>query len=270
VILSMAMIVLGTGASVLAVILVRRKAPPGGHLGAIPAASGIFGVVGTGFAVLLAFVIFSAFDSYHAARQYVGTESVALRQLSSTAAFFPPADRDTLQAQLICYGRAVVQDEWPRMQQGQESALAGQWLVRMDQTVQAMPLQNDKEIAALSNWFSQNQQRQEGRRGRLAESTAFVPGFVWFLLLVLVVVTMGYACLFADPEVEPLGQVAGAVALAATLVAGLALVWVLDRPFNDRGAAIGPARMQAVVQTMEAGYASSTPLPCGPSGQPTS
>ena len=77
-----------------------------------------------------------------------------------------PADRDEVQASLICYGRAVVHDEWPRMRDGQESARAARWLGRMDATVRAATLTTDKEIAALGNGFTQNEQRQEGRRGR--------------------------------------------------------------------------------------------------------
>ena len=55
-----------------------------------------------------------------------------------------------------------------------------------------------------------------------------------------------------------LPQVATVIGVAASLGAGLTLVWILDRPFNDRGAAIPPTRMTATVQTMEQAYGSST------------
>jgi hypothetical protein len=76
--------------------------------------------------------------------------------------------------------------------------------------------------------------------------------------------------LFADPDVPLLPQTATVIGVAASLVAGLTLVWTLDRPFNDRGAAIAPTRMTATVQTMEQAYGLGTkPLPCDAGGQPT-
>ena len=77
-----------------------------------PIAGDVFGVVGTGFAVILAFVIFTAFESYATAREDAGIESVATRQMYSLARFFPAESRDALEGGFICYSRAVVNDEW--------------------------------------------------------------------------------------------------------------------------------------------------------------
>ena len=268
---SLTFIILGTAAAVATLYLVRRfLAPSGSYFRSLPAAPDIFGVVGTSFAVLLAFVIFSTFDSYHNARESAGTESVAVRQLFSTAEFFPSADRDALQRELICYGRSVVHDEWPRMAEGGESPAVVHWLDQMDDSVQTIPVDDHRAGAALHNWFAQSQARQEGRRGRIAEAAPFVPGFVWGVLIALLVLVVAVQILFADPDVPLLPQTATVIGVAASLVAGLTLVWILDRPFNDRGAAIAPTRMTATVQTMEQAYGSGAkPLPCDAGGQPT-
>jgi hypothetical protein len=91
------------------------------------------------------------------------------------------------------------------------------------------------------------------------------------VLIALLVLVVAVQVLFADPDVPLLPQAATVIGVAASLVAGLTLVWILDRPFNDRGATIPPTRMTATVQTMEQACGSSTkPLPSDANGQPTS
>ena len=62
-----------------------------------PIARDVLGVIGTGFMVLLAFAIFTAFESYQRARDEAGVESVATRQMESLTAFFPQQSRIQMQ-----------------------------------------------------------------------------------------------------------------------------------------------------------------------------
>jgi len=63
---------------------------------------------------------------------------------------------------------------------------------------------------------------------------------VWGVLIALLVLVVAVQVLFAGPDMPLLPQAATVIGVAASLVAGLTLVWILDRPFNDRGAAIPP------------------------------
>jgi hypothetical protein len=60
--------------------------------------------------VLLAFVIFLAFESYGNAREQAGQEAVAVAGLFQTAQLFAPLERRRLQGDLVCYARSVVKD----------------------------------------------------------------------------------------------------------------------------------------------------------------
>jgi hypothetical protein len=54
-----------------------------------------------------------------------------------------------------------------------------------------------------------------------------------------------------------------------TVFAALALIWTLDRAFNDRGAAISPARVSITIQTMTGDFGSAAAhLPCDAAGVP--
>ena len=61
-------IVAATAVAVAAMLLVRRRAPEGSYFADSDRAAGIFGVLATGFSVLLGFLIFLGFESYDASR----------------------------------------------------------------------------------------------------------------------------------------------------------------------------------------------------------
>lgn len=85
-------------------------------------------VAGTSFAVLLAFLILSASQTYTTAKTGAATEANAVLQMSRDADLFPASQSDQLRSDFICYGRAVVNYEWPAMSHGQSSPLVDYWI----------------------------------------------------------------------------------------------------------------------------------------------
>ena len=83
-------------------------------------ASGVFGVLATGFSVLLGFILFLAFTSYDQSRTGAGRARRSSSCSRSSSAALPAAAAAALTGQLLCYGRSVVHDEWPRMEDGTE------------------------------------------------------------------------------------------------------------------------------------------------------
>src|SRR5512132_1910537 len=114
--------------AVTATLLVRRRAPEGGWFTDLPRSAGSLSVIGTMFAVMLAFVILFSLQSYQRAREGASIEAVAVTELGNVASFFPPPTSDRLHGELVCYARAVIHDEWPAMQNGQSSALVESWV----------------------------------------------------------------------------------------------------------------------------------------------
>ncbi len=68
IVIAVLIVVVVTAVAVAAMLLVRRNAPDGSYFHDGDRAAGVFGVLATGFAVLLGFVVFLAFASYDAAR----------------------------------------------------------------------------------------------------------------------------------------------------------------------------------------------------------
>ena len=66
-----------------------RRAPEGSYFADGDRAAGVFGVLATGFSVLLGFIVFLAFTSYDQSRSGAETEAQVVVQQIETAQFFP-------------------------------------------------------------------------------------------------------------------------------------------------------------------------------------
>jgi hypothetical protein len=232
-------------------LVVRRFAPAGGFFTDSDRAAGVFGVVGTGFAVLLAFVIFLAFSSYDRAREKASTEAVAISQLFRTAKVFSSGPRQQLHGELVCYARAVIHDEWKTMRHERASPVVDAWLTRIERTVDGIEPRSDAQRVAYDHWFDQSAERREGRRGRLAEAQPLVPSLVWLALVLGGTLVVAYMGFYADPAEPAVVQAMMIGAVTAMVVAGMLVVRFLDRPYENASGSIKPTAMTLTLQQME-------------------
>src|SRR4051812_35129697 len=85
-----------------ALLLVRRTAPDGGYFNDGDRAAGVFGVLATGFSVLLGFVVFLAFTSFDASRTGAEAEALVVAQQVETAQKMPASSAGDLTGELVC------------------------------------------------------------------------------------------------------------------------------------------------------------------------
>jgi hypothetical protein len=119
-----------TAVTVAAMLLVRRRAPEGSYFSDGDRASGVFGVLATGFSVLLGFIVFLAFSSYDQSRTGAETEALVVSQQVETAQFLPASVRPEVTGQVICYARSIVGVEWKRMEAGTQGDAINPWRLR--------------------------------------------------------------------------------------------------------------------------------------------
>jgi hypothetical protein len=124
--------------AVAVMLVVRRRAPEGSYFSDGDRASGVFGALATGFSVLLGFIVFLAFSSYDESKTGAETEALVVVQQFETAQFLPPAAGRQLGGELICYGRSVVGQEWPRMQTRAETGAVNPWGLAMFRTMKGV------------------------------------------------------------------------------------------------------------------------------------
>ena len=171
-----------TALAVTAMLLVRRRAPEGSYFEDGDRAAGVFGVLATGFAVLLGFVVFLAFESYDTSRSGAEAEAQIVLQQFETAQFLPAAVRGRFSGELVCYARNVVHQEWPRMESGTLSDGYNPWSVAMFRTLKTVEPRSASEQAAYGKWLDQRTDRESARADRTHGAEGVIPTPLWIVL----------------------------------------------------------------------------------------
>jgi hypothetical protein len=165
----------------------------------------------------------------------------------------------------------VIHDAWPAMQEGESSALVNDWGTRFRQ--QALQTEGDTFVqrASFRQLLTEQDQRIEGRRTRLAEAVRTVPEPMWLVLLLGAFLTIGWVILGSSRRGAFLVQAAVVASVAAMVASVLFLVWFLDHPFANESGSITPIEMEHVLETVaheaEGQHVEVAP-PCTPEGDP--
>lgn len=267
-----ALIVFGASAGMIAAILrVRRRAPEGGYFNDGDRASGVFGVLATGFALLLGFVIFLAFTKYDGSRAGAEAEALAVIQLFETTQLMPPGAGTQLAGEVECYARSVVDLEWPAMEAGRGLEAINPWGLSMLRTLQTVEPATAAEQSAYDSWLAQTSTRQEARRDRLHAAEGVVPQPMWIVLLLSALLVLVYLLFFADSGERAVVQGLLAGSVTAVVVSSLLVLSSLNRPYDVDVGGIRPVAMQRSLEIIGSARVAldlAEPLPCDAVGQP--
>lgn len=230
--------------AVAAILAARRRAPEGSHFNDGDRAAGVFGVLATGFALLLGLVIVLAFDSYDQSRSGAETEALLVSQQHETALLLPKEDRAEMSGALVCYARYVVAQEWPRMERGTEGERLNPWSVELFRTIRRIDPQTPAEQAAYAKWLDQRSDLEVARAERLHGSSGVIPVPLWFVLLASGLLIVLFMLLFADSGEPWFIQAILIGSVVLVIVSSLLLIAVLDEPFSRGFGGIRPKAME--------------------------
>ena len=230
--------------AVTAMLLVRRYAPEGSYFTDGDRASGVFGVIATGFSVLLGFIVFLAFTSYDQSRSGAESEARLVVQQVETAQFFSPSASGTLTGQLVCYGRFVVHQEWPQMRAGTGADSLNPWNVAMFRTLKTVQPQSDTEQSAYDHWIEQTTDREQARQDRVHSASGVIPPSLWIVLLFISAIVFAYMLCFADPGEGVVSQAMLMGAVISVITVLLLLLVTLNRPYQSGVGGLKPDAME--------------------------
>jgi hypothetical protein len=268
----LALLIIGvtTAVSVAAMLLVRRRAPDGSFFADGDRAAGGFGVLATGFSVLLGLIVFLAFTSYDNSRSGAEAEAIAVRQQFELAQFLPADVRADLADDLVCYGRSIVHVEWPALEGGTEEEVANPWTLTMFRVLQTTDPRTSAQQVAYDHWFDHTDDREQGRSDRIHGAVGIIPGPLWFVLLFVAVVIFAYALFFADSGERAKSQAMLMGSVVAVLAALLLLIQFLDDPYRGGFGGLQPVAMERTLGILEQerGLIGETgALPCDADGK---
>jgi hypothetical protein len=270
-VLAVLIIGVATAVSVAAMLLVRRRAPDGSFFADGDRAAGGFGVLATGFSVLLGLIVFLAFTSYDNSRSGAEAEAIAVRQQFELAQFLPADVRADLADDLVCYGRSIVHVEWPALEAGTEEEVANPWTLTMFRVLQTTDPRTNAQQVAYDHWFDHTDDREQGRSDRIHGAVGIIPGPLWFVLLFVAVVIFAYALFFADSGERAKSQAMLMGSVVAVLAALLLLIQFLDDPYRGGFGGLQPVAMERTLGILEQerGLIGDTgALPCDAEGKP--
>jgi hypothetical protein len=266
------LIVVGaTSVAIAAMLLVRRNAPDGSYFNDGDRAAGVFGVLATGFAVLLGFVVFLAFTSYDAARAGAEAEAVVVAQQVETAQFFPPSVAPKLTSELVCYARSVAGVQWERMESGTLGEQVNPWGVELFRTLRTVEPDTATEQSAYDEWLDQTSAREEARSDRIHGAVGVIPTPLWLVLFFSAGLIFVYMLFFADSGERALVQALLMGTVVAVITSMLLLLNFLDNPFHKDIGGLRPVAMERTLEIIdqELTFAGQdAPPPCDASGNP--
>jgi hypothetical protein len=219
-------------ATVSAMLLVRRRAPEGSYFSDGDRASGVFGVLATGFSVLLGFIIFLAFTSYDQSRSGA---------------------------------------EWERMEAGTQGDAINPWGVELFRTLQDVEPTSATEQSAYDKWLDQTSAREEARLDRIHGAVGVIPTPLWIVLFFISGVIFVYMLFFADRGERAVTQALLMGSVTAVIVLMLLLLSSLDNPFRSGVGGLRPVAMErSLTITDEAlgAVGSNVRIPCDAEGNP--
>lgn len=264
------LIVAGAAAlAITALLLVRRHAPDGSYFHDGDRASGFFGVLATGFSVLLGLIVVLAFTSYDDSRAGAEAEALTLAQQFEVAHLLPAAAGSTLAGQLICYGRSVVGQEWPRMQDGTQNDAMNPWGVALFRTLRSVDPKTPVEQAAFAKWLDQRLDREAARSARIHGAVGVIPGPLWLVLGLIAVAILGFMLFFADSGERAIVQAAEIGTVVAVIVSTLLVIRFLDDPYSPGFGSLQPVAMQRTLRILDQErriVGDTSPLPCDARG----
>jgi hypothetical protein len=239
-----------TTITVTSMLMVRRRAPEGSYFTDGDRASGVFGVLATGFSVLLGFIIFLAFSSYDASRSGAETEATIVAQQVQTALFLPDADEE-LTGELVCYARYVAGPEWDQLAAGTLGDQINPWGAEMFRTIGKVDPKTATEQSAYDRWMDQTADREQARIARIHGAEGIIPLPLWLTLFAISAIVFAYLLFFADPGEGRVtqGMLMGSVTVVISLL--LLLLMFFDHPHGQGVGRLQPTAMERTLRLID-------------------
>jgi hypothetical protein len=187
-------------------------------------------ILGTTYAVILGFMLFTVWTDFGAAEVNVDNEANSLANVYRISAGLPDEDHSQLQMLSRYYGNTVVQKDWPAMAADFPPEASGKILQDMWKTLMAANSDNPSQLLAKDHAISELSELSEHRRMRVLQSAYKLPGVLWCVLIIGGAVTIASSSMFgsANTTLHRIQVFAFSLLVALVLVA----IADIDRPFQ--------------------------------------
>ena len=189
----------------------------------------VFQLVGTLYAVLVAFVIYIVWGHYDSSSRVAQLEAAALTDVARIALGLPEPARSGIRERVEHYTRRVIDEEWPSMREWKEAPDALQAYRQLWDYALAVKVTGSQELVAYEYCLTHLSKVRDLRMERVAQLSLSVSWYTWTVLILLgsslVVLASFLACASRRSRVWQVGLLAVTLALLLTLIADLDHPW---------------------------------------------
>jgi len=201
-VLGVLMVGLSATLAVAGFLAVRHWAPLTALESNNQAASFFMSFTGTAYAILLAFVTVTTWQTLTAADAAVVAEANSLGDLIRLARQFPSPQRHELLVRIRSYALSVTRDEWKTMAHSEASPQAFSALNRMWQAYALVGVQTERGRVLYGESLRYLGQVSDYRRDRIRAAGTEIPLTLWIVLLVGGAMTVGFSFVLGNKNVR--------------------------------------------------------------------
>ncbi len=188
-------------------------------------------IVGTIYAVLLAFVVVVEWQKYAEASSTAATEANVLGDLSRMAERLSSEQRKQVLTELRDYAQSISNDEWPMLAKGNSSSKTTGLLNKLWKNY---VINQNPQLTAETALYSESLRRlndlSDTRRIRINSSRNGLPPMLWGVLIGGGVVTLAFTYFFGVSNMR--AQLLMVAALTGEIAFILLLIVSLDNPYR--------------------------------------
>jgi len=192
-----------------------------------------FQVMGTLYAVLVAFAVVIVWQEFQSAGATVAHEAVKISNLFRDAGEYSEADRVRFRRQLLAYAEAVVSEEWDAMAAGGESQWAREEYNKLWDVYREIRPRNLGDLATANETLRRMNELSENRLERLLHSSASIHPALWIALIVVGALIIAFSYFFGTTSL--VSQILMTTFFSGTLGLILFVIIVLSHPFKGYG-----------------------------------
>lgn len=204
----------------------------------------ILGAVGAVYAVLIAFIVVSVWQSYDKSNSNVEMEANYMADIYRDAEAFSPDFKQKVDIALREYRQAVVDDEWKAMAKGEMSPKVERIMRKVWTLYTTYEPRNPTEQSFFDESVQKLNSFRELRRQRLMDSGRGIEPLLWFVLIGGALATIAFTFLFGVENVK--AHIIMVVILSALISLILFTIMELDFPFTG-AVSISPAPFKEVL-----------------------
>ncbi len=204
------------------------------------------GFVASSYGLLLGLLVAFGANHYTDVRQKAQDEADSLLALTDTMAVYPPQIRNPTQHLILCYMRAIRDDDWPSMERGShlQSPRALSFGDRLRATIASLPTKGAHEGSAYGRAQGIVSDADKSRQQLLFFTESRVPAALWGVIyvgafLLFLLIAMHYAG-------RPAGRIVSLGSVVTLLTVVVAVLSSLDQPYGV-GARVGPTSLSHAI-----------------------